>query len=138
MTKSEQLFIVELVAMKFFKPTRWKILLTIIIGILWYFGMGYVGSFFGCGGVGEGLPLLPGQAIPPTPFYEPFMQIIIGAFGFLFALPLWCGGSPQEFYLSEGLADFLIIIISFIISCSIILFIAKKRKRVEILKENTT
>jgi hypothetical protein len=113
--------------MYFLKPTRWKILLTIIIGSLWFFGMSYSSSFFACGGIGEGLPRLPGQVIPPTPFYELFIQIIKGAIGFLFLPLLWCDESSSEINISLILALLLLIVISYLVSC-IIIFLSPKGK----------
>lgn len=115
--------------MPLLKPTRWKILLTIIIGSLWFLWMAHVTSFYGCALVGQGPPPIPGQAVTQPPFYEPFIQIIVGSIGFLFWPLLWCGESAQELNLSLDLAYLLLIIISYIISCSIAFFISKRRKQ---------
>ena len=113
---------------KFFKPTRWKVILALVLGLTWDIAYAYSLSFFGCTLNSIFLPTLPGHA-PPTPLQEINQTIQIeGPWG-LYCLFM----ANRDFESIRPLFSLLLLLlpflISYLISCIVIFLFAKLSKR---------
>jgi hypothetical protein len=115
--------------MTFFKPTRWKILLCVILFLIWFIFVAQFTSYFGCSLVKLTYPNLPGQTAVESNTILTIIEFIILVFGYPLTI---C--SRLDFNQTVGnIATILSFVFDFffiyLISCILIFFIKKLKKK---------